>query len=820
MNLSDLLTGEKGIIVKIKGRGAFRKRITDMGFIKGGEVEVIKSAPLRDPVEYKILGYNISLRRSEAGLIEIVTSEDEACLPRERRKHSDYALGFRRMTKEECADRKNPVKELLSEIEEKGKTIIAVLVGNPNSGKTTLFNSISGRSERVGNYSGVTVEAKSAEIKLDGYTINIIDLPGIYSLSEYSPEELIVREFISNNAPDVVINIIDSSNIERNMYLTSQLIDMDVKTVCALNMFDELTSRGDKFDYLNLGAMLGIPFVPTVGSKDRGIEELLKKVIQVYEDRDDSVRHIHINYGHDIENAVSEIQGKINCKENLSLTDLMSSRYLSLKLLEKDENTRKLISTSCSNYVEIIDIADAEIQKIEEHLNEDTETIIADARYAFIAGALKETYTFAKKPKVTISEKIDSVLTHRFFGIPIFMAFMWLTFQLTFSAGEIPKSWLESLIKVSIDFTVKIFQPGLFRDLITDGIISGAGGIIVFLPNILILFFMISLMEDSGYMARAAFIMDRVMHKIGLHGRSFIPLLMGFGCNVPAIMATRTIESRSERILTMMIIPFMSCSARLPVYVVMISAFFPEYPGTMLFAVYLLGSFAAVGTSLILKKTVFKKSDIPFVMELPPYRSPKLKATARHMWDKAAEYMKKIAGTILIASLVIWALGRIPVKNFNYDSGSGFITKEVKLEDSALASVGHFISPAMAPLGFDWKMSVSLLSGFAAKEIVVSTMSVMYNVESKKTGEKTELINKFKEQTFSDGPKAGQKVFTKLTAFGFIIFVLLYFPCVGAISAIRRESGSWKWPLIAVVYTTVIAWITVFIIHQIGIRMV
>jgi ferrous iron transport protein B len=397
---------------------------------------------------------------------------------------------------------------------------------------------------------------------------------------------------------------------------------------------------------------------------------------------------------------------------------------------------------------------------------------------------------------------------------------MWLTFQLTFSAGEIPKSWLESLIKVLIDFTVKIFQPGLFRDLVTDGIISGAGGVIVFLPNILILFFMISLMEDSGYMARAAFIMDRVMHKIGLHGRSFIPLLMGFGCNVPAIMATRTIESRSERILTMMIIPFMSCSARLPVYVVMISAFFPEYPGTMLFAIYLLGSFAAVGTSLVLKKTVFKKSEVPFVMELPPYRSPKLKATARHMWDKAAEYMKKIAGTILIESLVIWALGRIPVKNISNESGKSFLTKEVKLEDSALASVGHFISPAMAPLGFDWKMSVSLLSGFAAKEIVVSTMSVMYNVESKKTGEKTELINKFKEQTFTEGPKTGQKVFTKLTAFGFIIFVLLYFPCVGSISAIRRESGNWKWPVIAVVYTTAAAWLAVFIINQIGIRLI
>jgi ferrous iron transport protein B len=838
MTLADLKTGDTGIIIKVRGRGAIRKRIIEMGFIQGKEVRVIKNAPLKDPIEYKILDYNISLRRSESRLIEVLTP---GAIKRRRRKRGcslQVTEGLRRKARRI------------------GKVINIALVGNPNSGKTTLFNSVSGSTAHVGNYAGVTVEARGSRFEQDGYLFNIVDLPGTYSLTSYSPEEIFVRQHITENTPDIVINVIDGSNLERNLYLTTQLIDMDIKIVVALNIYDELEQKGDSFDFDSMGKMIGVPFIPTVSSKGVGLKELFRKVIEEYEDRDEIYRHIHLNYGNDLERSICKIQTEIKKPENYPLTDKVSSRMIAIKLLEKDQETEKLVFNHCSNNLDILLMAKSEIKMLEEHLNEDTESLISNSRYGFITGALKETYRPAVRPKRTISEKIDSIVTHRLFGFPLFLAFMFLTFQLTFTMGEYPMGWIESFMRLVSDFLSHTMQEGLLKELVIDGIIAGVGGVIVFLPNILILFFMISLMEDTGYMARASFIMDKLMHKIGLHGKSFIPLIMGFGCNVPAIMATRTLENRNDKLITMLIIPFMSCSARLPVYVLFISAFFPGSPGTMLFAMYIIGIIVAIISSVFLKKTIFKSGDVPFVMELPPYRKPHLNTTSQHMWEKGIHYLKKIGGVVLVASVIIWALGRFPNRidySKNYDSLISQIEKKYesrlkdnsgkpemikqlitsqkreisiigrekeseRLEKSYIGMIGRFFEPVITPLGFDWKMGVSLLTGFAAKEIVVSTMGVLYHAGSDVSTESMSLINNIRGQTHGSGPRKGEIVITPLIAFGFMIFVLLYFPCIATMATIKRESGSWKWALFSALQTTTIAWLIAFLVYNIGSR--
>jgi ferrous iron transport protein B len=836
--LADLETGETGIITKVRGRGAIRKRIIEMGFIQGKEVKVIKNAPLKDPIEYKILDYNISLRRSESRLVEVLTPGEKMRRKRRRGGSLQVTEGLRRMARE------------------KGKVINIALVGNPNSGKTTLFNHVSGSSAHVGNYAGVTVEARESRFEQDGYVFNIVDLPGTYSLTSYSPEEVFVREYITEKTPDIVVNVIDGSNLERNLYLTTQLIDMDIKIVVALNIYDELEQKGDSFDYESMGKMIGVPFIPTVSSKGKGLKELFKKVIEEYEDRDEIYRHIHLNYGDDVERSICKIQSEIKKPENYSLTDKVSSRMIAIKLLEKDQETEKLVFNHCPNNLDILLMAKTEIKELEEHLNEDTESLISNSRYGFIAGALKETYKTSTRPKRTISEKIDSIVTHRIFGFPIFLAFMFLTFQLTFTIGEYPMGWIESFMGLVSDFLIHTMEEGLLKELVIDGIIAGVGGVIVFLPNILILFFMISLMEDTGYMARASFIMDKLMHKIGLHGKSFIPLIMGFGCNAPAIMATRTLENRNDKLITMLIIPFMSCSARLPVYVLFISAFFPESPGPMLFTMYIIGILVAIISAIVLKKTLFKSGDVPFVMELPPYRRPHIKTSSKHMWEKGIHYLKKIGGVVLVASVIIWALGRFPDRidyTQNYDSlisatekkyerrlkensGEPEEIKKVKaslkrevtaienekeserLKKSFIGMIGRFFEPVIAPLGFDWKMGVSLLTGFAAKEIVVSTMGVLYHAGSDVTEESMSLINNIRHYKHSSGPRKGEMVITPLTAFGFMIFVLLYFPCIATIATIKRESGSWKWALFSAFQTTTVAWLMAFLVFHIGSR--
>ncbi|RUT79225.1 ferrous iron transport protein B [Ancylomarina longa] len=832
MKLSELTNKQEGIIVKVLGHGAFRKRITEMGFVKGKKVTVIKNAPLKDPVEYEIMGYEVSLRRSEASLIEVITREEAQSLK---------INGFEGTLKDDI---------LKTSAKKKGKKIQVALVGNPNAGKTTLFNFASGSKEHVGNYSGVTVDSKQAKVKQNGYCFDITDLPGTYSLTAYSPEELYVRKYILGEHPDVVVNVVDASNLERNLYLTTQLIDMDIKVVIALNMYDELEKNGARFNHKALSQMLGIPIIPTVSSKGTGIKELFDKIGEVYEDKDPIVRHIHINYGIPVEKSISKIQNEIS--QDKKLCSLISPRFLSIKLLENDESAKNAIKES-DRFFNIKKHTTEAVQTLEKEFGEVCETVITDAKYGFIDGALKETYRenpIKRRRKTTI---IDTFLTHKLFGFPIFFLFMFLTFYATFNLGQYPMDWIDQGIAALGSFINQYMSNGPLKDLIVDGIIGGVGGVIIFLPNIMILFFFISFMEDTGYMARTAFIMDKLMHKIGLHGKSFIPLVMGFGCNVPALMSTRTLENRNDRILTMLIIPFMSCSARLPVYILIIGTFFPANASLVLFGIYMLGILLAIIFAKVFKASFFKSKEAPFVMELPPYRLPTLKTTARHMWNKGAQYLKKMGGVILFASIIIWALGYFPrevkyTKDYDqliHQTNQEFKQKtanekensivksnvvaehharikqlqnsklEEKQQNSYIGKIGHFVAPVLHPLGFDWKMTVSVLTGIAAKEVVVSTMGVLYHEGNEATELNEGLRNKLKEQEFTGNYRNGEKVFNSLSALSFLLFILIYFPCIAVVVTIVKEAN-WKWAAFVVFYTTGLAWIISFITFQIG----
>lgn len=767
----------------------------EMGFVKGKEITVVKSAPLQDPIEYKIMGYHISLRQSEAQLVEVL-SDNEVRHEEEIREIAEHFSGTFQ-------------EELLRKTAgEKGKTIEVALVGNPNCGKTTLFNYISRSREHVGNFGGVTVGSKTASFKQKGYRFEITDLPGTYSLSAYSPEELYVRSHIFMEMPDIVVNVVDASNLERNLFLTTQLIDKDIRLVLALNMYDELTNRGDIMNYEGLGKLLGIPVIPTVSSKGKGIRELFDRIIEVYEDRDPVTRHIHINYGMEIERSLARIQDVIWKDQTVTLK--ASSRYYALKLLEKDPDIAQILMKS-SVYKEILEVVDQEVQRLERIYRDDSTTLITDARYGFIAGALKETLHVnpSEQKLYSKSDLIDRILTNKYFGFPLFIFFLWFMFQTTFSLGEYPKEWIEAGVGWISGEVSALLPQGPLKDLLVDGVINGVGSVIVFLPNILILFFFIAIMEDTGYMARAAFIMDKLMHKMGLHGQSFIPLIMGFGCNVPAIMVTRTLRDRNDRLATMLINPFMSCSARLPVYILITGAIFPDHAGTVIFLIYLTGIILAVLVSLIFKKTLFKSKQAPFVMELPPYRIPTLRVSLRHMWEKGQQYLRKMSGIILVAVIIIWALEYFP-------AGSQ-ASPQKRLEESYIARIGKFIEPVIQPLGFDWKMGVSLITGAAAKEVVVSTMGVLYGSDHKPEGSpKQNLPLILKNVRYSEGPQLGKPIFTPIVGISYLLFILIYMPCVAVIVTVSRESGSWKWALFLILYTTVLAWLLSFSVYQLG----
>ena len=804
MKLSELRTGERGVVVKVNGHGSFRKRIIEMGFVKGSKVKVILNAPLRDPIEYEIIGYKISLRREEAAKIEVI-SETEA---------KELLSAREALPALEAGDETWLEREMGTLAEERRKVIKVALVGNPNCGKTSLFNIASGSHEHVGNYSGVTVDAKEGVFEYGGYHFNLVDLPGTYSLSAYSPEELYVRRNLVDDMPDVVVNVVDSSNLHRNLYLTTQLIDMNLRVVMALNMYDELEARGDKLDIRQLGYLLGMPVVPTVSRTGEGIDALFDTVIQIYEKSDPHLaRHIHINHGAELEQSIDRIKHLLQKDTDIRLK--YSTRYLAIKYLENDKEIEKVVE-ALPGRDEIIAARYEEHKRIESLLNSSTESALVDAKYAFVEGALAETYVQGHKKRHTLTDKIDGVVTNRWLAFPIFFFLLYIVFEGTFVIGEYPMQWIEWLVEKFGAFVAMTMSDGWLKDMVVDGVIGGVGSVLVFLPNILLLYMFISLLEDSGYMARAAFIMDRLMHKIGLHGKSFIPMIMGFGCNVPAIMATRTIESRKSRLITMLIIPLMSCAGRMPVYVLIAGAFFPKNASLVVLGLYALGILLAVIAAKVMS-LFFKEDDLPFVMELPPYRVPTGKSVFRHTWEKGRQYLQKMSGIILICSLIIWFLGYFP----NHDAYS---TPQEQQEHSFIGYVGKAMEPALEPLGFDWRMGVGIVAGVGAKELVVSTLGVMYADDQPVESLDIDLpVNSNPDETSAEEPsgdtrlqKALVKSVTPAGALAYMVFILLYFPCIATFVAIKNESGGWKWALITAVYTIVLAWVAAFITFQVA----
>ena len=815
MKLSDLKTGETAVVVKISGHGSFRKRITEMGFVKGSRVKVILNAPLRDPIEYEIIGYKISLRREEAEKIEVLTREEA----REMLKKNPEAFGpsqpRRAIEADECEDSEFSDDEIKALVDKKRKSIRVALVGNPNCGKTSLFNIAANAHEHVGNYSGVTVDAKEGVFEHGGYSFTLVDLPGTYSLSAYSPEELYVRKNLINETPDVVINVIDASNLQRNLYLTTQVIDMNLRMVVALNMYDELKASGDQLDIKQLGYLLGLPIVPTISRTGEGIEKLFDTVIAVYEHNTPELsRHIHINHGPELEQSIDRI--KLILQKNDKIRQKYSTRYLAIKYLENDSDIAKVVE-ALPERDEIIAARFEEQKRLKDMLGISAETAIVEAKYAFIQGALAETWKRNDKghEQKTLSEKIDAVVTDKWLAFPIFLVLLFIVFQGTFTLGAYPVDWIQWCVDKFGEMVKSFMGEGWLRDLIVDGIIGGVGSVLVFLPNILLLYLFISLLEDSGYMARAAFIMDRLMHKMGLHGKSFIPMIMGFGCNVPAIMATRTIESRKSRLLTILVIPFMSCSGRLPVYILLTAAFFPHHAGLVLLGLYVLGIALAVISARGLSHFI-KDDDLPFVMELPPYRIPTAKAVFRHTWEKCKEYLSKIGGVILVCSIAIWFLSYFP----NHDKYS---TAEEQQENSFLGYLGKAVEPALAPLGFDWKMDIGILSGIGAKELIVSTLGIMYseddaagsaavqaNIQEAGSEGTQETGSADEPENTSHLQKALQKHTTPAGALAYLVFILLYLPCMATFFAIRHEAGSWKWAFLSAAMTLALAWLFSF----------
>lgn len=717
-------------------------------------------------------------------------------------------------------------------------TLTIALAGNPNSGKTTIFNAITGTRQKVGNWPGVTVEKKEGVVLKYGHKLKIVDLPGTYSLTPFSIEEIVARNFILDEAPDVVIDIIDASNLERSLYLATQLRELDCKVVFALNMMDLAKSRGVKIDAQKLSELLDVPVIETVGNKQKGIDALLSAAVELAQR--DAVQALRrkVRYNQEVEKAIAILQESIIA--NVGPDFVYRPRWTAVKLIEDDAIIKErltLVGVEQANAV--FNVAQEQRAYLMNRFSDEPEVITTDERYGFISGIIKEVLTISAMKRVDLSRNIDLVLTNRFLGMPIFFFFIWAMFQVTFTLGAYPQFWIESGVNLLSDAVAYLMPASWFKDLLTDGIIRGVGTIAIFLPNILILFFCIALFEDTGYMARAAFLMDKIMHLVGLHGKSFIPMLMGFGCNVPAIMATRTLESKTDRILTILITPFMSCSAKLPVYIVLAGGFFGVKAGTVIFGIYLTGIVLSILTGRIFRSTIFKGADAPFVMELPPYRMPMLKSLMIHMWERSKIFIKRMGGIILIGSIIIWGMANFPraatvVSEFKAQTAAVQQAFEQQLSEapqsqkeilvqqhtrvladleqqyqskvtsqSILGHIGRFISPVFSPIGVDWRGGIALLSGFVAKEIVISTLGVLYSVTDDQTSGALESALR----------NAGM---TPLSALSMMIFVLLYLPCLGTVTAIRRETGSIKWMFFSIFYSTSVAWILAFITYQGG----
>ena len=763
-------------VVRVMGDGAFRQRLLEMGFVRGAKVTVLKNAPLKDPVEYMIMGSHISLRHSEAAQIE-VTDKDAAFCDME-----DAYNGT--------------VETSVAGVDPMADNVLRVaLVGNPNCGKTSMFNNATGAKEKVGNYGGVTVDSKEGWFNVGGRKVQLVDLPGTYSLTEYSPEEMYVRTYIRDHHPDAIINIVDAGNLERNLYLTTQLMDMNIPLVVALNMWDELEKSGDRLDIEMLGRLLGARMVPLTAYNGHGVDEVLQAAMDAIDESEQETHHHNVNYGTLIEDGLKELSAMC--------PDL--DRYTVLKVIENDQHALALVNRQ-ENAQEVKDAAATLRQRIERNYNDDIVSIITDLKYGFVRGALAEVLT-PNPDRATGETKpgysLDRLLTNRWLALPILLVLMWLMFEATFTLGAYPQEWIEKGIGWLGEWIGSVMPDGILRDLIVDGIIGGVGGVLVFLPQILILFFFISLLEDSGYMARAAFIVDRIMHRVGLHGKSFIPYLIGFGCGVPAIMATRTLENRRDRLVTILTIPFMSCSARLPSYLLLVAAFFTAKQGLVLMSIYIVGIIVAGITAIVLSKTLLKHDKTQFVMELPPYRKPTARNATIHMWSKGKQYLQKMATVILAASIIVWALGYFPRHEGQ--------TPQEQIEHSFMGQMGKAIEPVVEPLGFNWQMGVSVLTGAAAKEIVVSTMGVLYTGEANADEESAPLKEKLQTATKPDG----SHVFNPVVAYSFMLFILLYFPCIAALAAIRREAGT-KWMVFEIFYTTAVAWLVSFIFYQLA----
>ena len=797
MKLSELHNGESAVIVKVSGHGGFRKRIMEMGFVRGRKVTSVIDAPLNDPIKYTIMGYDVLLRRSEAQLIEVLPEEEaNAMLSAEDAKAPNF---FACTDCDSCGLSCNYKRTKTTQ-----RNIINIaFVGNPNSGKTSLFNALSGGHEHVGNYSGVTVDVKTGHFNYKGYHFNITDLPGTYSLSAYSPEEVFVRRNLLEAMPDVIVNVVVASNLERNLYLTTELIDLSQRVVVALNMYDELDATGAKLDYENLGSMIGIPMVPTVAKTGKGLDKLLDTIIEMFEGANKSARHVHINYGTVLEPEISLLADILH--ESEDFPQQFPARYWAIKMIENDKEVHNLLKDSKS-YEKLKKQAEISSEKIIKQLEIDAETAISDAKYGFISGALHETFTEGKKEANKRTRKLDKLILNKWLGFPLFILLMWLMFSVTFWLGAYPQEWIAMGFDALGNLFNGIIPEGAWRSLVVDGIIGGVGAVAEFLPNIILLYMFISLMEDSGYMSRAAFLMDKMMHGMGLHGKSFIPMIMGFGCNVPAIMATRSIESKSSRLITILVVPFMSCSARLPIYLLLAGAFFPKYAATVMICLYLLGIIVAVLTAKLLRLTAFKQDETPFVMELPPYRWPTLRATLKHIWEKCYQYIKKIGTVILLASVIIWVLSYYPHTDISEtelaqtEEISEAEANEIQYENSCLGMIGKFVAPVMSPMGFDWKISVAVLSSIPAKEIVVSTLGVLYASEEDDLGEAIQ--------------KSGD--LTTASALALMVFMLLFFPCIATIGAVASETRKIKWAFFSVFYNTAVAWVLAYVTYLIA----
>ncbi len=798
MKLSDLKNGETAVIVRVSGHGGFRRRIMEMGFVRGQKVTSVINAPMNDPIKYSIMGYDVSLRRREAELITVLSEEDaDSVLSAEDAKAPNYYA---------CGDCSACNSNCLSNLHKttQRNIINIAFVGNPNSGKTSLFNALSGSNEHVGNYSGVTVDVKTGHFNYRGYHFNVTDLPGTYSLSAYSPEEVYVRRHLQSSMPDVIINAVVASNLERNLYLTTELIDLSQRVVVALNMYDELSASGAILDYERLGSLMGIPMVPTIAKNGQGLDKLLDTIIELFEGRNKYARHVHINYGSVMEPEILALTNKMH--EATDLPQQFPARYWAIKMIENDQEAIEVLR-NCGHYTEWCETAKESSERIQRQLDTDVETALSDAKYGFISGALHETYTIGNIDINKHTRKIDTLVANKWLGFPLFIFVMWLMFFVTFKLGAYPQDWIDSGFTALSDWFNSIMPNNAWRSLLVDGIIAGIGAICSFVPNILLLYLFISLMEDSGYMSRAAFLMDNFMHNMGLHGKSFIPMLMGFGCNAPAILATRTIESRSSRIITMLIVPFMSCSARLPIYVLFTGTFFPNNAATIMILLYLLGIVTAIVTAKLLRTTKFGEDETPFVMELPPYRMPTIVAVLKHMWDKLFHYLKKIGTVILGASIIIWLLSYFPrpiEKVVDSEGNSTIVSSaanEIDYENSYLAKIGKTIEPVMKPLGLDWRASIAILSSIPAKEIVVSTLGVLYDNNNDETLGNSILAT---------------GTFSSASALAMMVFMLLCFPCIATLSAIYAESGKKRWVVFSILYPTAVAWITAWLTFFLG----